>query len=152
MEEIRAHQLFGEWTTEYWGRAVTVDTDFAPDDEAHKWVGELVSGALAAMTNVGVEVTRSGPRTADEKIFVTLDGQDFVAREMAADSLDVAVTAILGRLDAIAAAQGHRERWYVCGDPVGSGFFVTPEELITSAGVDVRELDIGEVWYQISSD
>lgn len=152
MEEARIHELFSEWSTEYWGRAVSVDVDYAPDDEAQRWVEELLTGALAAMANAGVEVTYSGLRTVDEKVFVTLGGQDFVARDMAEGSLDAAVTAILGRLDAIAAAQGHRERWYVCGDPVGSGFFVTPEELITSAGVDVRELDIGEVWYQISSD
>ncbi|EHI14825.1 hypothetical protein KEK_00565 [Mycolicibacterium thermoresistibile ATCC 19527] len=31
-------------------------------------------------------------------------------------------------------------------------YFVTPEELVTSNGVDVRELGTGEQWYEAQPD
>ncbi|SKK93137.1 Uncharacterised protein [Mycobacteroides abscessus subsp. massiliense] len=31
-------------------------------------------------------------------------------------------------------------------------YFVTPEELITSGGINVRELGIGECWYEAQPD
>ena len=48
------------------------------------------------------------------------------------------------------ARRGCAERWYYwyTGDPVGMAYFVTSKELITSSGVDVRELGTGEQWYE----
>jgi len=77
-----------------------------------------------------------------------------MARDFDNESADLAVYNIFGRLDAIAAARGHRGRWHIwyAGDPVGAAFFVTPEELITTAGVDVRDLNTSEYWFRVSSD
>lgn len=150
MHETTIHELFGDWSNEYWGRAATIDTDYVPDCEAQEWVEKLVTEALAVLANIGIQVTRTSLRTADDKIYIALDGQEILARDINNDCLD-AVHAVLGRLEEIAAERGRCERWYVCGAPVGSAFFVSPEELITSAGVDVRQLNIGEHWYQITS-
>lgn len=154
MDEMRAHQLFGEWGEDHWHRAVFVNADFAPDDEAQQWVEELLTGALAAMSQAGVAVTRSPLCMADDRIYVTLDGRELMARDLDNESADLAVYHVFGRLDEIAAARGHRERWNIwyTGDPVGAAFFVTSEELITSAGIDVRELNTGEHWFRVSSD
>ncbi|OBB29095.1 hypothetical protein A5792_19995 [Mycolicibacterium peregrinum] len=150
MDELLSHKLFGHWTDGHRHRAVLVDTDFAADNET--WVEELLTGALAAMANAGVEVTRTPLRNADGRIYLTLDGQETMALDVDNGSLHDGVHGILGRFDAIAAGRGRRERWNVCGDPVGVGYFVTPEELVTPAGVDVRELDIGEPWYRARPD
>ncbi|AMD54556.1 hypothetical protein [Mycolicibacterium fortuitum] len=109
-----------------------------------------MTNALSVLAKVDIPVTRTPLRTADDKIYIALDGQEILARDINDDCLD-AVHAVLGRLEEITAERGRRERWYVCGAPVGCAFFVTPEELVTSAGVDVRQLNIGEHWYQISS-
>ncbi|WP_100522425.1 hypothetical protein [Mycobacteroides abscessus] len=150
MDEVLAYQLFGEWTDDHRHRAVLVDADFAPDDAA--WVEELLAGALAAMANAGIEVSRTALRTADGKISVTLDGQELTALDVDNGSLHDGVHSILHHLDAIAAGYGRGERWNVCGAPVGVGYFVTPEELVTPAGIDVRALDIGESWYEPQPD
>lgn len=154
MDEALAHKLFGDWSEDHWHLAVFINADFAPDDEAEAWVEELLAGALAAMANAGLAVTRTPLRTDDGKIFVTLDGQELMARDLDNESADLAVEHLFGRLDAIAAAQDRRERWnlWYTGDPVGAAFFVTPEELITSAGIDVRDLNTGEYWFRVSEN
>ncbi|WP_166903973.1 hypothetical protein [Mycobacterium sp. DL440] len=121
MDEMEIHRLFGDWSNEYWCRAVTVDIDSVPDYEAQEWAEELVTEAPAVLVNVGIHATRTPLRRAD----ITLDGQEILARDINDDCLD-AVHAVLGRLEEIAAARGRRERWYVCGAPVGSAFFVSP--------------------------
>jgi hypothetical protein len=75
-------------------------------------------------------------------------------RDIDNESADLAVEHLFGRLDVIATAQGRRERWNIwyTGDPVGAAFFVTSEELITSAGIDVRDLNTGEHWFRVSSN
>lgn len=150
LDETTIHELFGAWSDEYRGRTVTVDIESVYDYEPQEWVEDLVTNALSVLAKVDILVTRTPLRTADDKIYIALDGQEILARDINDDCLD-AVHAVLGRLEEITAERGRRERWYVCGAPVGSGFFVTPEELVTSAGVDVRQLNIGEHWYQISS-
>lgn len=154
MDEMRAHQLFGEWSEDQWHRAVFVNADFAPDEEAREWVEELLAGALAAMSQAGVDVARAPLRAEDGKVYVVLDGRELMIRDVDSESADLAVQHLFGRLDAIATARARRERWNIwyTGDPVGAAFFVTPEELITSAGIDVRDLNTGEHWFRVSSN
>ncbi len=153
MDEMVAHRIFADWSAEHWSRAVLVDADFAPDDEAEQWVEDLLTGALAAMANAGVEVARTSLRSVDGKIFVALDRHELMARDIDNESADLAVYNIFSRLDAIAACRGRRERWHLwyTGDPAGAAFFVGTEELTTAAGIDVRELNTGETWFRVSS-
>lgn len=154
MDGATDYKHFEEWGTEHWHLAVFVNADFAPDDEAEEWVEKVVTGALTAMANAGIAVTRTPLRADDGKIYVTLDGVELMARDLDNESADLAVYNIFGRLDAIAATRGHRGRWHIwyTGDPVGAAFFVTPEELITPGGVDVRDLRTSEYWFRVGSD
>ncbi|OMC32322.1 hypothetical protein A5742_16140 [Mycolicibacterium fortuitum] len=147
-DTVRATYAVATDAPEYAGTIYTLnDLD---DGSVLIFLEELVTEALSVLAKVGIPVTRTPLRTADDKIYIALDGQEILARDINDDCLD-AVHAVLGRLEEITAERGRRERWYVCGAPVGSAFFVTPEELVTSARVDVRQLNIGEQWYQISS-
>lgn len=150
MDEITAHTISGNWGSEHWHRGVFLLGDYAPSEEAEQWVEELLSGAIGAMADAGVEVSRGPLRVVDDKIFVEIDGADLMARDPIHDHPSLAVEVILGRLDSIAAQRESRARWHFwyTGDPVGAGFFVTPEELITSVGTDVRELGTSEKWYR----
>lgn len=154
MTEKTASQLFTEWNTQHWHRAVVVNADFAPDDEAKDWVETLLTGALAALADAGINVDRSPLRVDDGKIYLTLDGQELMARDLDNESADLAVYNVFGRLDAVAAAHGHHGRWHIwyTGDPVGAAFFVTANDLITSAGIDVRDLNTSEYWFRVSAD
>ena len=67
MDEALAHKLFGDWSEDHWHLAVFINADFAPDDEAEAWVEELLAGALAAMANAGLAVTRTPLRTDDAR-------------------------------------------------------------------------------------
>lgn len=117
MDEMALHQLFGEWSNDRQHRGVLVDAGFVPDEDTEAWVDELLAGAFAAMVNAGVEVTREPIRIDDGKVYVTLGGQELLALDVDNGSLHDGVHRILGRLDAIAASRGRRERWNVCGDP-----------------------------------
>ncbi len=61
---------------------------------------------------------------------------------------------ILSRFATIATRRGCAQRWFYwyTGDPTGMASFVTPEELVTSSGVDVREFGTGEQWYEAQPD
>lgn len=150
MDEMRAHQVFGEWGETLWHRGVYLDGDFAPEDQAEQWVEELVSKALTAMADAGVEVSRGPVRVVGDQLIVELDGVDLVARDLRDGHASLSIEVILSRLDAIAADRGAAARWHFwyTGDPVGAGFFVTEQEMVTTAGVDVRELDVGVKWYR----
>jgi len=140
-----ASALFTEWASEHWIRALTVNADFAPDDEAEQWIEELLAGALAAMDHAGIKVARGPIMLRNNKFYVPIEGQELMARDLIDGSPNLAVSSIFGRLDEVAAARGRNERWYAWyfGDPVGAAFFVTPDQLITSARVDVRQLTTG---------
>lgn len=127
-----------------------LDGDFAPEDEAEQWAEELVGNALAAMADAGVEVSRGPVRLEAGKVLIAIDGLDMVARDLDHGSASLGIEVILARLDGIAADRGSRARWHFWyeGDPVGTGFFVEPQDFATSTGVDVRELGVGGRWYR----
>ncbi|OLT77613.1 hypothetical protein BKG58_22145 [Mycobacteroides abscessus subsp. abscessus] len=148
----RAYELSADWQLNHQGREVFINGDHAPADEAEQWVEDLISGMVAAMANAGVDVARGPVPIRDGKVFVKLEGKDFMARDIngerdrAPDSLE----RVLSRFAAIAEKRGCVERWYYwyTGDPVGMAYFVTPKELITPVGIDVRELGTGDQWYE----
>lgn len=151
MDEVQAHQIFDNWSTTHWHRAVPLNGDFAPEEEAEQWLDELLTKALVAMADAGIEVARGPLRLVEDTFWVEIDKIDLAARDLAHGphpSLDIEV--ILARLDDIAADHKSRARWHFwyTGDPVGAGFFVSPEDLITTAGVDVRQLNTGVQWYR----
>jgi hypothetical protein len=148
-----ASALFTEWASAHWIRGLTVNADFAPDDEAEQWIDDhrtacperLVSGALAAMAHAGVKVERGPIMLRENRLYVVIEGQELMARDLIDGSPNLAVSYIFGRLDEISAGHGRNERWraWYTGDPVGAAFFVTPDQLITSAKIDVRQLNTG---------
>lgn len=150
MNEVEAYRVFVDWGSEHWHRGVFLDGDYAPMDEAEHWVEELLSQALAAMADAGVEVSRGPLRVLDGKLFVEVDGVDLMVRDPVHDHASLSIEVVLGRLEAIAADRESGARWHFwyTGDPVGAAYFVTPEELITSAGIDVRELGTAEQWFR----
>jgi hypothetical protein len=89
-------------------------------------------------------------------VLLELDGDDFVARDIdgEGDRAPASLERILTRFATIAARRGCAERWFYwyTGDPVGMAYFVTSKELITSSGVDVRDLGTGEQWYEAQPD
>lgn len=156
LDEALAHKLFGDWNTDHQARGVFVNGDHAPPEEAEQWVEELIGGMVAAMADAGVAVPRGPIRLHDGKVFVELDGDDFMARDIdgEGDRAPVSLERTLSRFATIVARRGSEERWYFwyTGDPVGMAYFVTSEELITSAAIDVRELGTGEYWYEAQPD
>ncbi|CPR69794.1 hypothetical protein [Mycobacteroides abscessus] len=156
MDEIAVHQLFGDWGTDHQDRGVFINGDFAPQEDAEEWVEELIGGMVAAMAHAGAVVQRGPIRVRDGKVFVELDGDDFLARDIDGEGsrAPASLERILSRFAATAARRGCPQRWlyWYTGDPVGMAYFVTPEELITSAGVDIRELGTGEQWYEAQPD
>ncbi|MGH3726493.1 MAG: hypothetical protein ACRDUS_20490 [Mycobacterium sp.] len=90
-------------------------------------------------------MARTPLRADDGKICVTLDGKDLMVRDVDNESADLALEHLFGQLDAIAAAHDRPERWnlWYTGNPVGVTFFVTSEEMIITADVNVRELSTG---------
>ncbi|SHX67341.1 Uncharacterised protein [Mycobacteroides abscessus subsp. abscessus] len=156
MDEALAYKLFGDWSSEHQARGVYIEGDYAPEDEAEEWVEALVGGMVAAMADAGFTVPRGPIRVHDGKVYIELDGDDFMARDIdgEGDRAPASLERILSRFATIAARRGCAQRWFYwyTGDPTGMAYFVTPEELITSAGVDVRELNTGERWYQAQPD
>lgn len=156
MDEALAYKIFGDWSTEHRARGVYIEGDYAPGDEAEAWVEELIGGMVAAMADAGVTLLCGPIRVHDGKVFVELDGDDFMARDIDGEGsrAPASLERILSRFATIAARRGCAERWYYwyTGDPTGMAYFVTPEELITPAGIDVRELNTGEQWYEARPD
>ena len=154
MDEVEAHTLAAEWESAHWHRGVLLNGDYAPMEEAEALdlpsITRFVLKALAAMADAGVVVSRGPLRVVDDKLVVELDGVELMARDPIHDHPSLAVEVILGRLDTIAAQRESVARWHFwyTGDPVGAGFFVTPEELITTVGIDVRELGAAQTWYR----
>lgn len=152
----RAYEISADWQLNHQHREVFINGDQAPADEAEQWVEDLISGMVAAMTDAGIDVTRGPVRIRRGKIFVKLDGQDLMARDIndEADRAPASLDRILSRFAAIAAQRGCAERWYYwyTGEPVGMAYFVTPKELITPGGVDVRDLGTGDQWYEAQPD
>lgn len=151
MDGMAAHQLFGDWGNDHQDRGVFINGDFAPQEDAEEWVEELIGGMVAAMAHAGVVVQRGPTRVHNAKVFVELDGDDFMARDIDGEGsrASASLERVLSRFATIAARRGCAQRWFYwyTGDPVGMAYFVTPEELVTSRGVDVRELGTGEQWY-----
>ncbi|WP_066897698.1 hypothetical protein [Mycolicibacterium houstonense] len=156
MNEVLAYQLFGEWSNRHQARGASIEGDYAPEDEAEEWVEKLIGGMVAAMADAGVAVPRGPIRVHGAKVFVELDGDDFMARDIDGEGsrAPASLERILSRFATIAAQRSCAQRWYYwyTGDPTGMAYFVTPEELITSAGIDVRELNTGEQWYEAQPD
>lgn len=152
MDEIEAHTLFGQWSEDHRSRGVFFDADFAPDDEALEWVEALVAGALAAMVDAGTQVVLAETGLRDGRVYMVLNGEEVVVRDIEGAAADEALPGLFGCLDQIAAAQVRPERWnvYYDGDPSGMAYFVAPEELVTSTGMDVRDLDVGITWYRVA--
>ncbi len=155
-EIARAYELSAEWQMNHQARGVFINGDHAPEDEAEQWVEDLVWGMVAAMADAGVDVPRGPVRIRDGKASVKLDGKDFMARDIdgEGDRAPASLERALSRFAAIAEKRGCAERWYYwyTGDPVGMAYFVTPKELITPGGVDVRELGTGDQWYEATPD
>ncbi|SIJ23044.1 Uncharacterised protein [Mycobacteroides abscessus subsp. abscessus] len=156
-EEIaRAYELSADWQLNHQHREVFINGDHAPADEADQWVEDLISGMVAAMADAGIEVPRGPVRIQDRKVFVKLDGKNFMARDIdaEADRAPASLERVLSRFAAVAEKRGCAERWYYwyTGDPVGMAYFVTPKELITPGGVDVRELGTGDQWFEAQPD
>lgn len=147
-----AYQTLTEWMTDHQGRGVFIIGDFAPAEEAEQWVDELVVGLAAAMADAGELVSHGRARAADDQVFVELDGADFMARDIDAEGSKAqeSVERLLARFARIAADRGCAQRWFYWydGDPVGMAYFITPADLKTSAGIDVRELGTAEQWYE----
>ncbi|MEX3656232.1 hypothetical protein ABFW14_14660 [Mycolicibacterium fortuitum] len=156
MDEVLAYQLFGDWSNAHQARGVSINGDFAPEEEAQEWAAELIGGMVAAMAHAGVVVERGPIRVHDGKVFVELDGDDFMVRDIDCEGsrASASLERVLSRFATIAARLGCAPRWFYwyTGDPVGMAYFVTPEELVTSSGVDVRELGTGEQWYEAQPD
>lgn len=152
MDEIEAHTLFGQWSEDRRARGVFIDADFAPDDEAIEWVDALFVGALAAMAEAGVRVGQTELQARSGRIYAILGGEEILVRDIDSGAADTAIPRLLGHLDEIAAARERRERWNVFyeGDPAGMAYFVAPEELFTSTGMDVRDLDVGITWFRVA--
>nr|MDT0523539.1 hypothetical protein [Streptomyces sp. DSM 41633] len=106
--------------------------------------------------DAGVAVPRGPVRVHDGIVFVELDGEDFMARDIDAegDQAPLSVKRTLVRFATIAARRGCTQRWYFWHDgaPAGMAYFVTPEELITSTGIDMRELNTAESWHEVQPD
>ncbi|WP_255773549.1 hypothetical protein [Mycobacteroides abscessus] len=156
MDEVLAYQLFGYWSNAHQARGVSINGDFAPEEEAQEWAEELIGGMVAATAHAGVVVERGPIRVHDGKVFVELDGDDFMVRDVAGEGsrASASLERVLSRFATIAARRGCAQRWFYwyTGDPVGMAYFVAPEELVTSSGVDVRELGTGEQWYEAQPD
>ncbi|WP_135452614.1 hypothetical protein [Mycobacterium sp. DL99] len=156
MDEMTAYQLFGEWSKDRQERGVFINGDFAPQEEAREWADELIGGMVVAMAHADVLVQRGSIRAHDGKVFVELDGDDFMVRDIDGEGsrASASLERVLSRFATIAARRGCAQRWFYwyTGDPVGMAYFVTPEELVTSAGIDVRELNTGESWYEAQPD
>lgn len=152
----RAYELSADWQLNHQRREVFINGDYAPADEAEQWVEELISGMVAAMADAGVDVARSPVRVQDGKVFVKLDGKNFMVRDIdgEGDRAPASLERALSRFAAIAEKRGCAERWYYwyTGDPVGMAYFVTPKELITPGGVDVRDLGTGDQWFEAQPD
>ncbi|KXO92757.1 Uncharacterised protein (plasmid) [Tsukamurella tyrosinosolvens] len=152
MDEIEAHTLFVQWSEAHYKRGVFFDADFAPDDEANDWVEALVVGAVAAMTNAGTCLTFAGTKVWGGKVYAVLNGDEVMIRDVESAAADEAIPELFGHLDQIAAAQGQPERWNIFydGDPAGMAYFVAPAELVASAELDVRDLDVGATWFRVT--
>lgn len=155
-EIARAYEVSADWQMDHQARGVFINGDHAPSDEAEQWVEALIGGMVAAMADAGTDVTCGPVRIRRGKIFVKLDGQDFMARDIddEGDGAPASLERTLSRFAGIAEKRGCAERWYYwyTGDPVGMAYFVTPKELITPSGVDVRELGTGDQWYEAQPD
>lgn len=155
-EIAAAYQASSDWQTVHEARGVFINADFAPEDEAQFWVEELLNGMVAAMADAGVVVEFGNLRTVESRVFATLDGRDFMVRDVEAEGgkAPYSLERVLSRFAGIAADRGCAQRWYYFydSDPVGMAYFITPAELKTSAGVDVRELGTAEQWYEAQPD
>ncbi|MBF9349285.1 hypothetical protein BKG80_19035 [Mycobacteroides chelonae] len=155
-EIAMAYQASSGWQTAHGSRGVFINADFAPEDEAQFWVEELLNGVVAAMADAGVFVELGNVRTVESKVFATLDGRDFMVRDVEAEGgkAPYSLERVLARFARIAADRACTQRWYYFydGDPVGMAYFVRPDELKTAAGLDVRELGTAEQWYQAEPD
>lgn len=155
-ETAAAYEALTDWMTAHQSRGAFFNGDFAPEEDAEDWVEELVSGMVAAMADAGEDVRRGPVRTAGTQIFVKLAGEDFMARDVGAEGSRAphSVERILARFARVATDRGCAQRWYYFyeGDPAGVAYFVTPDELKTSAGVDVRDLHTAEQWYEAQPD
>jgi hypothetical protein len=137
-EIARTHELSTDWQMAHHDRGVFINGDHAPADEAAQWVEDLVGGMVAAMADAGVDVARGLVRIREGKVFVKLDGKDFMARDIdgEGDRAPASLERTLSRFAAIAEKHGCAERWYYwyTGDRAGMAYFVTPKELITPGG------------------
>ncbi|MEU9806200.1 hypothetical protein [Mycobacterium sp. NPDC050853] len=155
-EIAAAYQASSDWQTAHGARGVFINADFAPQEEAQFWVEELLNGMVAAMTDAGVVVESGNVRTVEGKVLATLEGRDFMVRDVEAEGSKApdSLERVLARFARIAADRGCAQRWYYFydGDPIGMAYFVTPDELKTAAGLDVRELGTAEQWYEAQPD
>ncbi|MBE5458379.1 hypothetical protein [Mycobacteroides abscessus] len=152
----RAYELSADWQMNHQARGVFINGNHAPEDEAEEWLEDLVGGIVAAMAAAGVEVPRGPVSIQGGKAFVKLNGKNFMARDIGGegDRAPASLERTLSRFAAIAEKRGCAERWYYwyAGDPVGMAYFVTPKELMTPVGIDVRELGTGDQWYEATPE
>lgn len=156
MDEMTAYEVFSDWMDDYQARGVFINGDFAPQEEAEGWVEKLIGGMVAAMADAGVVVPHGPVLVRDEVVFVEFDGDEFMVRDIDAEGsrAPVSLERTLSRFATIAARRGCAQRWYYWydGDPAGMAYFLTPEELIASEGVDVRELNTDGRWHEAQPD
>lgn len=87
---------------------VFINGDFAPQEDAEEWVGKLIDGMETAMAHAGVQVQRGPIRVHAGAVFVELDGDDFMARDIDAegDRASASLERVLPKFATIAARRG----------------------------------------------
>lgn len=118
------------------------DGDFAHEQAIEVGSEEFLVGMVAAMADAGARGPRNPVWRADNQVLVEFDVQ-FIARRSEHEQCSAYCRVSRGTPLTADALNGDTAD---ATEPLGMAYFVTPGELKTPAGVDVRELETAEQW------